>query len=453
MASTTSRMASLSQKYKDNYIKILESALEAVRPEILLKKNVRLTGEDLKIGNRKINLRNFEKIHTIGIGKGAQSLYNGLSEVLGEKIDRGLIISNNHSNSGLNNIKFSYGDHPIPGKNSFLSTEKLKHFILNIRKNDLVIALITGGSSAMIISPPKKISIKEISNLNVLLISSGASIHEINCVRKHLSTLKGGRLAKMIYPAKIISLLISDVTGSDHGIIGSGPFSGDSSTFQEALDILTKYSLEKKVGKEIIDYLNSGVRGRIDETPGLDDPIFKNNISLIIGKNSTALEAAKKKAEQLAFKTEILTSEDSGNIREASKRYGLLIKNRLKEKPQGTKSELIISGGEFTVNVKGNGKGGRVQEFLLLLLDELKDISEPFFVAGIGTDGRDGTTDAAGAWIDVDTLSRLGNDPSSEIHKYLNNNNSHNFFKKYGRLIHTGHTGTNVMDVFLFFFG
>ncbi len=444
-------MISPSRRFKGNYRSILESALEAVSPEILLKKNVNISGETLKIRDEDFNLSEFEKIYVIGIGKGAPSLCDGLIEIFGKKIENGIIISGEGYKPGSEKISSLTGDHPIPGDNSTRAAEELKNFIGNINERDLVITLLTGGSSAMIISPPEGIGLKDISEINSLLIRSGASIHEINCIRKHLSTLKGGQLAKMIYPAKIISLIISDVTGSDPGVIGSGPFYGDPSTFQDAVDILRKYSLIEKVGQTILDHLERGAAGDIDDTPEPDDPIFYNNRTYIIGENINALNAAKERAEELGFHSEILRSDEQGDVRSASKRYGELIRKRLSNNKTSDRGLLLLAGGEFTVKVSGKGEGGRVQEFLLALLPELKDISTPFLIAGAGTDGRDGMTDAAGAWIDENTFRLSGSDPKAVISLYLENNDSYNYFKKLDQLIYTGPTGTNVMDIFLFF--
>lgn len=444
-------MTLLSQKFEKNYRSILESAINSVNPELLVKKNLKITGNTLKIRNEEFNLSNFENVYVVGMGKGAPSLCNGLIDIFGKRIKKGLIISGEDYDTGKKEITSRKGDHPIPGKDSFNSALELKNFISNIKKDDLVIALITGGSSAMLLSPPKGIDIDDISDINNMLIRSGASIHEINCLRKHLSTIKGGQLAKMIHPAKIISLLISDVSGSDPGVIGSGPFSGDTTTFQDALDILQKYSPGNKAGKKILDHLKRGAAGKIEDTPGPDDPIFKNNRSFIIGENITALNGAKTGAVELGFTTKILSSDESGDVRVASERYGKLIRRKFGESKNSKSGFLLLSGGEFTVNVTGNGEGGRVQEFLLHLLLELKDISNPFFITGIGTDGRDGKTEAAGAWINENTYKLSGNDPEAIISRYLKNNDSYNYFKKLDQLIYTGTTGTNVMDVFLFF--
>ena len=445
-------MISPSRRFKENYRSILESAIEAVKPKFLLKKNVNTHGETLKIRDEIFDLSEFEKIYVIGIGKGAPSLCDGLIDIFGEKIEKGIIISGENYKPGSEKISSFKGDHPFPGDNSIHAAEELKKFIRNINNKDLVITLLTGGSSAMIISPPEGIGLKDISEINSLLIRSGASIHEINCIRKHLSTIKGGLLAKMIHPARIISLIISDVTGSDPGVIGSGPFYGDPSTFQDAVDILRKYSLIQKVGKTITDHLKKGAAGDIDDTPEPDDPTFINNRSYIIGENINALNAAKERAEELGLNSEILRSDEQGDVRSASKRYGELIRKRVSNNT-ADRGLLLLAGGEFTVKVSGKGEGGRVQEFLLSLLPELKDITTPFLIAGAGTDGRDGKTDAAGAWIDENTFRLSATDPQAVISRYLKNNDSYNYFKKLDQLIYTGPTGTNVMDIFLFFLG
>ncbi len=444
-------MISLSQRFRESYRSVLDSALDAVNPAILITKHVSIHNNTLKIREHYFDLSEFEKIYMIGIGKGAPGLYKGLMEILGENISKGIIISGENFKPDSEKIFSFKGDHPVPGENSLRAAEELKDFVSNINKKDLVITLVTGGSSSMIVSPPAGIGINDISGINHLLIRSGASIQEINCIRKHLSTIKGGLLAKMICPAKIISLIMSDVPGSDPGVIGSGPFYGDMSTFQDAVDILNKYSLIQKVSKTISEYLKKGAAGDIVDTPEPDDPILSKNITFVIGENIIALNAAKARAEELGFRSEIVRSDETGDVRSAAKRYGELIRKRLKNCKTTEGGLLLLAGGEFTIKVSGSGKGGRIQEFLLLLLPELKEISTPYLIAGAGTDGRDGITDAAGAWIDENTFRSSGTDPNDIISGYLKNNDSYNYFKKSDQLIFTGPTGTNVMDIFLFF--
>ena len=439
-----------SQRFSGNYRSVLESALSAVRPEILINATIRLDSDTLITGSEKTDLSRFTNIHVIGIGKGAPALCEGIIGILGDRISSGIVISGEKYEPGSDRITALRGDHPVPGPASMRSGRALIRFIKKIDKEDLLITLITGGASAMAVSPPEGIGLDELSDVNRHLIRSGASISEINCVRKHLSTIKGGLLARLVYPVKILSLILSDVTGSDPGVIGSGLFYGDRSTFRDALDVIMKYPMNNPSETKILEHLHRGCLGDINETPEPEDKVFGNIFTYILGDNRTALTAAMVKGEQLGFSTEILTSEEKGDVRDAALRYGELVRKKALGQKSVTRDILLLAGGEFTVNVSGSGEGGRVQEFLLRLLTELKDLPSPFFIAGIGTDGRDGMTDAAGAWISDETIGRAENE-GIDILLFLNNNDSHNFFRRIDQLIFTGPTGTNVADVFFFF--
>ncbi|MEN8154613.1 MAG: MOFRL family protein, partial [Acidobacteriota bacterium] len=314
----------------------------------------------------------------------------------------------------------------------------------------LVIALITGGASSMVLSPPPGAGPEDATGLNKILIDSGAEISEINCVRKHFSTLKGGQLAALIYPAEIFILALSDTISSSPADIGSGMFSPDPTSYRDAMDILERYRLIKKAGEKAIKHLEAGIRGDIPETPTPGAKIFKNNRFLIAGDNLTALNAGANMGAKLGFETRLLEQSDSGDTKKAAKKYAVMIKNIIKNRKPGQHPILILAGGELTVKVKGEGKGGRNQEFILTILKELKDIKHPFFISSIGTDGIDGPTDAAGAWINERTIKKIGKDPEIIITKYLKNNDSYNFFDKTGNLIRTGPTKTNVMDIRMF---
>jgi len=440
-----------SQRFRKDLSSILESALLSVSPETLVKNSLRIEGDTLRIFNEEFNLSEYDNIHMIAIGKGAPSLCKGLMILLGNRINRGIVISEEQYDPESENIVSLKGDHPFPGKNSLVSAGKLKQFVKRVKNKDLVIALLTGGSSSMVVSPPEEISINDLANVNDLLLRSGAEIKEINTIRKHLSTIKGGMLAKMIHPARIISLIISDVIGSDPETIGSGLFSGDKTTFSDALKIMKKYNIEKKSGEKIIKYIKKGERGVISDTPSPADPEFKNNRTFVIGENINALNGAASMGNKLGYNTEILSDEENGDVRDAAQRFSEMIKNRAGKKGRG--SELLLFGGEFTVSVKGKGKGGRVQEFLLSVLKELKDETFPYLIAGAGTDGKDGNSDSAGAWIDNRTTTKIENTSYSKITRYLADNDSNSFFGKIDQLIHSGPTGTNVMDIFFVFLG
>ena len=441
-------MTSPSQKYKESCFRVIESVLAYVKPENLLDKKLDLDNGLLRINEKSIDLSTFRKIHIIAAGKAATGMTRWVLSHAGDKISGGIIISDSVQSFRHKGIISLKGDHPVPGANSIHCGNELAGYIKNITGNDLVIGLISGGSSSMILAPPDRIDPEEIIRLNRALLKSGADISEINTVRKHLSAIKGGNLAQKILPASIISLLISDVKGDDPGLIGSGIFSGDRSSFEQALLVLRRHSLLRAAGENIIHYLNDGISGKIRKNPSGFLP--ENVRSFIIGNNKDALKAAKKAGEDSGFRSKIIGVDEEGDVRSSSTRYARFIKDRLKRTDAAVNGRLFVFGGEFTVSVRGKGLGGRVQEFLLHLLYKIRYVSKPFLVAGIGTDGRDGPTDAAGAWISNETFQQAGNPVESAL-KALKNNDSYRFFKETGQLIVTGPTGTNVRDIFFIY--
>lgn len=343
-------------------------------------------------------------------------------------------------------IKVYEAGHPIPDENGLNATKKIIELLRTADKNTLVLCLVSGGGSALLVSPYNGITLNEKQHITELLLKAGADITELNTVRKHISGIKGGRLAEIAHPAKVVSLMISDVIGDKPDVIASGPTSPDLSTFDEALKIIDRFALNKKTPASIMDILNKGALGQITETPKSGNPVFNNVTNIIIGNNRLALEAAKEKAEALGFKAEIIFNTISGEAREAGKWLaGKAIKTKTSEAQRHKGTKCLISGGETTVTVAGKGKGGRNTELALSFAMEI-DGKEGITLLSAGTDGTDGPTDAAGAVVDGKTISKaksLGLNPDD----YLKNNDSYNFFKKINSLLITGPTGTNVMDL------
>ena len=411
---------------------------------------------------------NFERLILIGFGKASYSMAKAIDDNLRDLIDSGAIITKyghkivRHHDSAIENYEnkiiplkncrsatllhcctiFEAG-HPVPDENGLKGTEEVIKLLKTSDKDTLVVCLISGGGSALLVSPCEGISLKEKQQITELLLKAGADIYELNAVRKHISKVKGGRLAEIAYPAKVVSLILSDVIGDRLDVIASGPTSPDMTTYSDALKVLEKYKLLDKAPKNIINHLKKGSEGFIPETPKNDNPLFKNVENIIIGSNRKALEAAKQKAEELGLKTEIITSELSGEARDAGRWLAKKALNLLSKKCN--ERICIISGGETTVTVKGNGIGGRNMELALAFALEIEGI-EGITLLSAGTDGTDGSTDAAGAIVDGETIKRakaMGINPL----EYLNNNDSYSFFKKIDGLFITGPTGTNVMDI------
>ena len=304
--------------------------------------------------------------------------------------------------------------------------------------------LISGGGSALLVSPSEGISLAEKQELTGLLLRSGADIHELNTVRKHISRVKGGRLAEIAYPAHIISLIISDVIGDSLDVIASGPTSPDHSTYADALGVLEKYGLINECPESILAYLSKGAKGSFPETPKEGDVIFERVENTIIGNNRMAIECAKKKAEEMGFHAEIRSTALSGEARNVGKRLAREAMEIRKARTTG-RPVCLISGGETTVTVHGNGRGGRNMELALAFAIEIEGI-DGIALLSSGTDGTDGPTDAAGAIVDGQTTQKarnLGLDPGT----YLRHNDSYTFFGRIGELFITGPTETNVMDM------
>ncbi|NMB53050.1 MAG: DUF4147 domain-containing protein, partial [Bacteroidales bacterium] len=310
-------------------------------------------------------------------------------------------------------------------------------------KNDLVICVISGGGSALLTDIPDGCTLNDLKILTDLLLKSGANINEMNCIRKHLSKVKGGMLSSAAYPARVVSLILSDVIGDPLDVIASGPTAPDPTTFKDAMDIIEKYGIKDKIPAGITKILNEGLNKIRKETLKESDEAFKLTTNLIIGNNRLALKKAREKAEALGYTTKIITDSLHSDVEDvADYIFSKLIKYR-NEKP-GKKSCLLF-GGEPTIKITGDGLGGRNQHLALLMAQKINGINGVVFLSG-GTDGTDGPTDAAGAIAEPETLKRseaLGLD----INKYISDCDSYNFFRQEGGLIKTGPTQTNVMDL------
>ncbi len=446
-------------KWGETFLKIIDHALEAVDPYRLIREHVRLEGDLLRVGGKTaprrggpiIDLGGIDKIHVLGAGKGAVSLFNGLESVPGLRIHGGIIVSVKEHAFSHPPVTFYPGEHPVPGPPSLAAGEAVSDYAENeVGENDLVIFLLTGGASALMVLPHPPLELADKIGINRLLLASGAGIDEINCVRKHLSALKGGRLAEKISPAPVISLILSDIIDSPLEDIGSGPSVGDSTSFADARGILEKYGLVEKVGTRVLDFLERGVGGGVADTPFPGAEKFSRNLHFLLGDNLTALTAGRESAEALGIPVHILTSADRGEAVEAAKVYAAMVKEIVRSGNPFQPPVLLLSGGELTVTLKGKGRGGRNQEFVLAVLDELKDVNRPFHIVSMGTDGIDGPTDAAGAWIDHRTMAKV-KEQGLDIKSFLRNNNSYEFFNRIDQLIKTGPTGTNVMDLRMFY--
>jgi hydroxypyruvate reductase len=430
---------------------IFTHALKAVDPVEAVQRHLKLEGEVLTVNGTTFSLRDYDDIYAIGGGKAGASMALALEAILGDRITRGIINVKYGHLSNVKRIKLNEVGHPIPDQNGVSGAEEIVGLLEQVAQSDLVICLISGGGSALLPSPAEGISLQDKQEMTNLLLECGASINEINAIRKHISKLKGGGLARLGHPSTLIALMLSDVVGDPLDVIASGPTVPDQSTFGECMAILEKYNLSEKVPASIKGRIERGIRGEIEETPKTGNPIFENTHNVIIGSNIIAVKAAEQKATELGYKPLILSTFVEGETRQVAKVHAAIAKEILKTNHPIELPACIISGGETTVTIRGNGLGGRNQEFVLSSALDIQGLKHVVVLSG-GTDGTDGPTDAAGAIADGDTINRaheLGLDASA----YLEDNDSYHFFEKLEDLIKTGPTNTNVMDLRLILVG
>lgn len=434
-----------------NALSILRFSIKACDPFYAIKKRIKLKSGKLWVDGFSYDLRSIQRIFIIGAGKASARMAQALEEILGEKISSGIVITKKGYGVLLKKVELVEGGHPLPDRYGWQATREILRLLSRTNRDDLVIFLLSGGGSALLVSPIPGISLRDKIKLTDQLLRCGADIKEINAIRKHISQVKGGKLAEKAQPARVLSLILSDVIGDRLDSIASGPTAPDGTTFSDCLKIIAKYKLRNEIPPSIYSHLKKGAQGEIEETPKPGDRIFKRVKNVIIGSNRMALEAAKKRAEDLGFNVLTLPRPVAGDTTRAARRHVNLVKQIKIQKNPVSPPACTISGGETTVKVKGKGLGGRNQEFALVGAVGIEGMKNVAFLSA-GTDGTDGPTDAAGAICDGDTIKRAlkkGLDPK----RYLDENDSYHFFQHLGDLIITGPTHTNVMDVHLILIG
>ncbi len=426
---------------------IFYAALKAVDPAQAVKRWLHLEENILKIGRLTFPLSKIRKIYVVGAGKAGAPMANALEEIIGDRIEEGLInVKYGHSQK-LAKIEINEAGHPLPDKAGRRGAQRIFHLLEKAGENDLVFCLISGGGSALLPLPVKGISLEEKQEVTETLLRCGARIEEINAIRKHLSRIKGGQIARWAYPARLIVLILSDVIGDRLDTIASGPTVPDETTFVDCLKIVNKYGISSSLPVSAINHLGKGAAGEIKETPQKGDPIFVRVHNFIVGSNIMAIKAAQREAEKLKYHSLVLSSFLQGESREIARIYAAMAREIRTSRNPLSPPACIICGGETTVTLRGQGLGGRSQEFVLSAAIEVEGMKRVTILAA-GTDGTDGPTDAAGALVDGETLMRareLGMDALT----YLDNNDSYHFFEKLGDLLITGPTRTNVMDLYL----
>ncbi len=446
----------INAQLKKDALNIFKAALAAVDPARSVEQALDRQRDVLKIcqGGKAVktfDLKKIERVFVVGAGKASAPMAKALEKVMGARITDGVISVKEGHGLKLKKIRVMEAAHPVPDEAGVQAAIQIRTLLENAGPKDLVFSVISGGGSALAPLPVDKLKLNEKQKVTKMLLACGADIHEINTIRKHLSQLKGGQMARLAAPATVVNFMLSDVVGDDMDTIASGPFVPDGSTFDEAAFILAKYELMKKVPAAIRKHLTNGLTGLVPETPKHDDPVFAKVTNLIVGSNLISLQASAEAAKAAGYTPLILSSSMIGETREIAMSHTAIAREiRLSGHPVAPPA-CIISGGETTVTIRGKGKGGRNQEFALAAALDMNGLDD-VLIFSAGTDGTDGPTDAAGAMVDASTCARAaaaGLSPQYHLHE----NDAYPFFEKLGDLVMTGPTRTNVMDVRLVLVG
>ena len=440
----------LLNKMRSQAQELFRASLKRVDPYEAVRRFVRLDGNNLLLDEEGesetvLDLQAFARIFVVGGGKATAPMARAVEDTLGERVRQGIINVKYGFGGELLRTKLIEAGHPLPDQKGVDGARKILDLLQSAGERDLVFSLISGGGSALLPLPAGTITLAEKQALTKKLLECGASIEEINAIRKHISLSKGGQLARAAFPATTVNLMLSDVVGDKMDVIASGPFVPDQSTFKEAWAIIEKYELTD-IPQSIKAHLQKGLEGKIPETPKLGDVVFSRVYNRIVGSNLLALEAAKAEAERMGYTTLILSSMVEGETKEVARVHTAIAKEILASGQPIRPPACVISGGETTVTIRGHGLGGRNQEFCLAAALDLMDLPPRVVILSGGTDGNDGPTPAAGAMVDQQTVQR-GIQAGMKAAEYLRNNDSFHFFEKTGELLVTGPTKTNVMDV------
>ncbi len=438
-------MTAVLKKTRADAIAIFKAALKAVAPDAAMARLCRRDGDILTIGDRAYDLEAYENVVLVGAGKATAPMAAAMEALVGDRLSDGVITVKYGHTAPLKKVRTIEAGHPVPDANGEKGSAQILSLARAAGERDLLLCLISGGGSALLPSAVKGVSLADKQETTRILLACGATIHEINTLRKHLSLIKGGRLAVAAAPATVVSLLLSDVVGDDLDVIASGPTVPDRSTFEACAAIVAKYGLADRMPKAVMDHLAKGLAGDAQETPKPDHPAFGKTAHVIIGNNMAALSAARKEAVRRGYRTLILSSSIEGETCEAARLHAAIAREVVRSGHPLRPPACILSGGETTVIIRGDGLGGRNQEFALCAAGGIAGDAPVVILSG-GSDGNDGPTDAAGAIVDHTTLGRaLGLDLS--LSHYLANNDAYPFFDRLGDLLITGPTNTNVMDV------
>ena len=430
--------------------RILSAAVESVEPGAAVRRHLKRVGDRLTLADQTYDLTSFRRVRVVGAGKAGAPMAAAIESILSDRLEDGLVIvKEGYREPGCRKIQLLEAGHPLPDERGVLAARQLNQMLQDSQSDDLVICLLSGGGSALLVSPATGVALGAVQELTGALLRSGANIQEINTLRKHLETLKGGNLARRTAPARLITLILSDVIGDPLDMIASGPTVPDPTSFQQAWEILERFDLIDQAPQAILTHLQKGLEGQIEETPKSDNLLFERTQILVIGSNRLAAQAALEQARLEGFNTLLLTTSMQGEARQVGRVLASIGREMAESGRPVPRPGCVIAGGETTVTVTGDGLGGRNQELALGAVADLAGIQKVMLIS-LATDGGDGPTDAAGAVVTGATLERaqaLG----LNVAVYLKNNDAYHLFDPLDDLLKPGPTMTNVNDLTFIF--
>jgi glycerate 2-kinase len=436
----------LTRRARRLVVETLQFALTSVDPHILVSQKVKRRGEKLRVENQVISLGGYDRIFVVGAGKASGAMVEALEPILGNRLTGGLVVvPSGQESPKLERVRSVTASHPTPDTSSVNAAKALTTLVEKLNSRDLLICVISGGGSALLSLPTEPLTIEDKGNVARLLMNAGATIVELNTVRKHLSMIKGGWLAKRAHAGRILGLVISDVVGDRLDSIASGPISPDTTTFSDAITVLRRYNLWETIPGNAAKILNEGANGSIPESPKSGDLCFRRVSYHILGNNRIACTSARRYLRSKGIKAEILTSSATGEARFLGSFIGSMARQIVQFDEPFRRPCAFIVGGETTVTVTGSGHGGRNQECTMACARQIQGL-KGIAMSSIGSDGIDGPTDAAGAIADGMTISR-SEQLALRFDELLAQNDSYRFFMPLKDLVITGRTNTNVNDV------
>ena len=429
--------------------RILAAALDAVEPATAVRCNMWRQGDQLVVAGRFYDLNRIRRIFIVGAGKAGYPMASEAAHLVADKLSGGILVVKDGYSGEVPGITLRQAGHPLPDERGIQATHEIIDLLREAGEADLVICLISGGGSALLTSPVEGITLDDLQRLTALLLACGANISEINTLRKHLDEVKGGKLARYAHPARLVTLILSDVIGDPLDAIASGPTVPDPTTYQDAIQVLERYGIKERTPSAILAHLRRGQAREAPETPKSGEPGLADNQNIVIANNRMAVEATLERARSEEFNTYLLTTTLQGEARQAGGFLAAITRQVIASGQPITRPACLVAGGETTVTLRGAGLGGRNQEVALGAVADLAG-SEGVLLVTLATDGGDGPTDAAGAVVTGETFYRAqhaGMDPLD----FLRRNDAYHFFEPLGDLLVTGPTLTNVNDLALIF--